>query len=290
LKKLGQLFSFLMAFIWSLLPWKLNKILGWILATLWIDVFAIRKKVILENIQRAFPEMDETLKNEIAKASMVSLCRSFFDVIKIPSLTDAWIDQNVVFHGLDNIEAYKKTGKGVLFLTLHLGSGDLGAAVISRRVWPCTLISKRFQNKFLDQFWFSLRGRSKTEFIDAHSQRNAFDILAAIRRQRGVIFVLDQFMGKPYGVETDFFGIKTGTAYGLALFAKKTQLPVIPIYNYWDKQDKLHICFVEPVDLSAVLSENNEVVTNRFNRELEKIISLHPDQWMWVHKRWKTFE
>jgi Kdo2-lipid IVA lauroyltransferase/acyltransferase len=279
-----------MAFIWSLLPWKLNKILGWILATLWIDVFAIRKKVILENIQRAFPEMDETLKNEIAKASMVSLCRSFFDVIKIPSLTDAWIDQNVVFHGLDNIEAYKKTGKGVLFLTLHLGSGDLGAAVISRRVWPCTLISKRFQNKFLDQFWFSLRGRSKTEFIDAHSQRNAFDILAAIRRQRGVIFVLDLFMGKPYGVETDFFGIKTGTAYGLALFAKKTQLPVIPIYNYWDKQDKLHICFVEPVDLSAVLSENNEVVTNRFNRELEKIISLHPDQWMWVHKRWKTFE
>lgn len=220
---------------------------------------------------------------------MQILCRSFFDVIRIPLLNDSWIDQHVIFSGQEVIDRYK--GKtGVLFLTLHMGSGDLGAAVISRKILPSTLISKRFRNTFLDEFWFSLRGQSQTEFIDAHSQRNAFEILSALKKRRGVIFVLDQFMGKPYGVESEFFGHKTGTAYGLALFAKKTQLPVIPIYNYWGESGQLYINFGEPIALSSDLSETNEQMTNKFNQALEKMIALHPGQWMWVHRRWKTFE
>jgi KDO2-lipid IV(A) lauroyltransferase len=97
-------------------------------------------------------------------------------------------------------------------------------------------------------------------------------------------------MGKPYGVESQFFGVTTGTAYGLALFWKKTQKPVFPLYTYWDDQQKFHICIDQAVDLTADLSETNEVITNKFNRILEDIIKRHPDHWMWVHKRWKTFE
>ena len=127
-------------------------------------------------------------------------------------------------------------------------------------------------------------------FINAHAKNNAFEILAAIKKNRGVVFVLDQFMGRPYGVESQFFGVTTGTAYGLALFVKKTQKPVYPLYTYWDVDDKLHICIDEAIDLSAELSENSEVITNKFNQALERIIIKHPEHWMWVHRRWKTFE
>lgn len=290
MRKLGYLYSQFVAFLWSFLPWSCNKFFADFLAFLWIDILKIRRNVIYNNLEIAFPGMSEENKKTITKKSMLALCRSFIDVVRIPYLTDEWIDKNVVFEGQENIKKIQQSDSGLFFLSLHLGSGDLAAAVVSERIKPLTLISKRLKNNFFDAFWFGLRERSKTLFINAHSKNNAFDILAAIKKKRGVVFVLDQFMGRPYGVESRFFGVTTGTAYGLALFVKKTQKPVYPLYTYWDADDKLHICIDEAIDLSSELSENNEVITNKFNQVLEKIIIKHPEHWMWVHRRWKTFE
>ena len=290
MRKLGNLCSLAVAFIFRFLPWRCNYWFAKALAFLWYDVLKIRRNIILSNIAVALPGLSDERKERIAKNSMVSLCRSFFDVMRIPYLTDKWIDENVIFEGANNIKEIQQINSGLFFLSLHLGSGDLAAAVVSRRIKPITLITKRFSNQFLDSFWFGLRGRSETKFINAHSKNNAFEILSSLKQKQGVAFVLDQFMGKPYGVESKFFGVTTGTAYGLALFHKKTQKPVYPLYTYWDDKQKFHICIDEAVDLNQELSETNEVITNRFNQVLEKIIEKHPDHWMWVHKRWKTFE
>ncbi|MEQ1721933.1 MAG: lysophospholipid acyltransferase family protein [Pseudobdellovibrio sp.] len=289
MQKLGNLCSRVLAFLWNFIPWRLDAYLAKSLAFVWIDVFGIRQDVIYQNLENVFPGMNESQKRIIAKKSMVSLCRSFFDVIRIPYLTESWIQQNVVFENEALFKKIQEDDTGVFFLSLHVGSGDLAGAIVSRTYKPITLISKRFTNLFMDSFWFGLRERASTLFINAHSKNNAFEILAALKKKRGVVFVLDQFMGKPYGAETQFFGITTGTAYGLALFAKKTTKPVYPLYTYW-LGDKLHICVDEAVDLSAHLSETNEVITNKFNEVLEKIILRLPEHWMWVHKRWKTFE
>lgn len=288
--KLGTLFSRIVASLMRLFPWELNFYLAKVLAFIWYDLFKIRKKIILDNIEVALPGLPEERKEEIARNSMVTLCRGFFDVMKIPYLTDEWIDKNVLYEGWENIEKVKALDSGLFFLCLHLGSGDLAAALVSRRIKPVTLISKRFTNKFLDSFWFGLRERSETKFINAHGKSNAFEILTALKNKQGVAFVLDQFMGKPFGVESQFFGVTTGTAYGLALFWKKTQKPVFPLYTFWDEQHQFHICIDQAVDLTGDLSETNEVITNKFNVLLENIIRKHPDHWMWVHKRWKTFE
>lgn len=290
MRKLGNLFSRALALLWSLLPWRVNLLLGRLLAFIWFDVLRLRRDVVYRNLKTAFPEITPAEQKRVAKISMVTLCRSFLDVLKVPYLSEKWIDRNVVFDGFENIRALREEDGGVLLLTLHMGSGDLAAAVVSDRIRPLALISKRFSNRFLDAFWFGLRERSKTRFIDAHAKNNAFDILTALKEKRGVVFVLDQFMGKPYGVESRFFGVTTGTAYGLALFARKTRRPVFPLYTYWDVQGRLHICVEQPIDLSGELGQTNEEMTNTFNRALEKIIARHPEHWMWVHKRWKTFE
>lgn len=289
MRKFARICSAFVAAFWRFLPKGFNAFLGKCLAFLWFDVFRIRRQVILNNIAMAFPDLSQAERLRIGRESMQVLCRSFFDVMLIPSITDVWVQENVVFEGQQIVDCYKEKS-GVLFLTLHMGSGDLAAAAISQKVIPTTLISKRFHNAFLDEFWFDLRGRATTQFIDAHSQRNAFEILSALKKRRGVVFVLDQFMGKPYGVETEFFGHKTGTAYGLALFAKKTGVPVIPVYTYWGEKGLMQIKFCEPIATSPDLSETNEQMTNKFNQALEKIITQHPGGWMWVHRRWKTFE
>lgn len=293
MKKLAQFFSFLLKTVWRPLPFSFSLVCGRILSFLWIDVFKIRKKVIYDNLKIAFPNLNQTETKKIAQESMTNLCRSFFDVIQVPNLTDSWINKNVDFVGVENLEKAKSQGKGVLFLTLHMGSGDLAVAIISRKLTPVALITKHFSNVFADQFWFSLRRQSDTYFIDAHSQRNAFDIFSHLRKNHGVIFVLDQFMGKPYGIKTEFFNRPTGTAYGLALFAKKTKAPVIPVYTYW-KNNRLSIVFEPEVDLADIKGDNEEsrliAVTNAFNQRLESIIKKHPEHWMWVHRRWKEFE
>lgn len=282
--------SFLIAYFFNFMPhFILNKFAS-LLAFLWVDVFGIRKDVVYANIEIAFPGTSVKLKKKWMKYSLYVLMKSLFDLFRIPFLTDRWIDNNAKFHGFEKIQSVE----GCFFLCLHMASGDLAAAMISRRYKPLSLISKRFKNKYADQFWFSIRERSETQFIDAHGKNNAFEILKALKSKRAVIFVMDQFMGKPYGIETIFFGKKTGTAYGLALFAQKTKKPVFPLYSYFDDLGKLNICIKPAIDLSALITDDKETsyvnITNQFNLEIEKIITEHPEQWMWVHKRWKVFE
>ena len=290
MKKFYSQLSLIFAFFYNLLPWSANRFFGWILATLWVDIFRIRRQVILSNLDKAFPEKSIQEKKQIMKQSMIYLCQSFFDVIRIPYLNESQLQNRFVIEGQENLPSEG----GVFFMSLHLGSGDLGAAVCSAGIKPISLITKRFKNQFLDTFWFTLRQKSKTEFIDAHAKNNAFEILKALRRGRGVAFVIDQFMGKPYGVATTFFGHETGSPYGLALFAQKTKAPIHPLYTYWDDHGRLHVVAGPRIriedHLSPDLEKNNVILTQLFNHVLEDIIRQHPEQWMWVHKRWKVFE
>lgn len=291
MKKLINYFSLALAYAYWLLPTKISVWSAKFLAFLWADVFRVRKKVIFSNMNIAFPEVDGATKQKWMRFSIFVLAKSLFDLFQVPFINDKWVEKNVIFHGFDELNKYPG---GVLFLCMHTASGDLTGAVISHSQKPISLITKRFKNPLLDEFWFSLRRRCKMHFIDAHEKANAFEILKALKAGRGVAFVLDQFMGKPYGIETEFFGRKTGTAYGLALFAQKTKKPVFPLYSYWDRKGLLHVCVKPAIDLSDLVSDdiekNNVLITNRFNQEIEKIIKEHPEHWMWAHKRWKVFE
>ncbi len=291
MKKLVNYFSLTVAYVYWLLPSQVGVWSAKILAFLWADVFKIRRQVVFNNMDIAFPHVDVKTKQKWMRFSIYVLAKSLFDLLQVPFVNDKWIKKNVVFHGFDELD---KHPGGVLFLCMHTASGDLTGAVISHEKKPISLITKRFKSPLLDEFWFALRRRCKMQFIDAHEKTNAFEILKALKTGRGVAFVLDQFMGKPYGIETEFFNKKTGTAYGLALFAQKTKKPVFPLYSYWDRNGRLNVCVKPAVDLSELVADdidkNNVMITNRFNQEIEKIITEHPEHWMWVHKRWKVFE
>ena len=99
-------------------------------------------------------------------------------------------------------------------------------------------------------------------------------------------------MGKPYGIETTFFGRKTGTAYGLALFAMKSKAPVIPVYAYRDEDLKTHVVFEEEIQVENIEDKDLQirVMTQKYNDRVESIVRRHREQWMWVHRRWKKWE
>ena len=127
--------------------------------------------------------------------------------------------------------------------------------------------------------------------IDPHGTRTPFEVLKAIGKNECVIFVLDQFMGKPYGIENTFFGRKTGTAYGLALFAIKTGSPVLPLYTYRDEKLRTHMVFLEEIPLEKIEDRDLQikVMTQKYTDKIEEIVRQKPGQWMWVHRRWKVW-
>lgn len=281
-------------FISSLMPRPWLRRSGAWLGFLWFDVFGFRRKIVLDNLSIAFPEWSDEKKYAVGRESVYQLGYNAAELFTIPYINEKWLQKNSVFEGWEHIEKARAQGKGMLFLTLHLGNGDLGASTVAMHGQELYIITKRFKTKWFDDMWFAVRGAQGVRYIDAHSPNNAFEILKALKKNAGVVFVLDQYMGKPFGIASTFFGRKTGTAYGLALFVQKTKVPVLPIYTYEGADKKLHTVVEPAMDLGSCLVDDKDqttaYLTQAFNDKLEEIVRKHPEQWMWVHRRWKDFK
>ncbi len=280
--------SNLIAFLLMLLGPKRQKAIARGLSFLWFDVVRVRRYSMLKNVSIAFPEKSKLERIKIAKEGLYCFCLSMIDFCLLPKADF----KNCRLVGRENYDKALEKGKGVLVLSLHLGSGDYGTGFLAKQGIRLAIISKTFKNMMLNEFWFGVRRRLGTVFIPAHSGETSFQILRELKNKKGVVFVADQFMGKPYGIETTFFGKKTGTAYGLALFAIKTGAPVIPIYTYRNKDDEVIVKIDGPLELTTD-GERDQLIqinTQRVNDCLEQIIRVHPESWMWLHRRWKKWE
>lgn len=291
---LTNLLAYSLAFFSWILPrplrWGVAMLLGW----LWFDVFCFRRLTILKNLTIAFPDWSKHRKIQVGRHSIFHLCYNFLEFCLLPFCGKRWLEKQVIFHGFENYEKARAKGKGVLILTLHIGNGDMAIAAIALKYNRLYVISKKFRNRFINQLWFGVREKMGTHFIDPHGRSTAFDILRACKQNDSVVFVIDQFMGKPFGIETRFFGRRTGTAYGLALFSLKTKAPVVPMFTYRDDQGRIHVvCDPEIVAETETAPDRDlqiQKMTQKYNDKVEDIIRRHPEQWMWVHRRWKTWE
>lgn len=284
----------LACFAWSLLPRKTVRWLGAGIGVLWYDILGLRKKVILDNLKTAFPSYTDETRGRIARRSLRTQGSNFAEVFTLPSIDQKWLTKHVVFEGWEHLEAARAEGKGVYLLGMHIGNGDLTASALVMNGAPVDLISKFFKNKTFNDMWFHIRAVHGVRFIEPHGEKTAFEILRAIKNNSCVAFVLDQFMGRPFGIPTTFFGRRTGTAYGLALFVLKTGSPVVPVYSYEGSDDKIHIVVEPALDLAPLIGtdkdENLARLTQRFTDTIQKVVSEHPEEWIWMHRRWKDIE
>jgi len=286
---MGYLLKSFAILIW-LLPRRLQLFFGDCLAILAFDAFRFRRKITMENIKLAFPEKTESERIAIGRESYRNLGRGLFEYSFLSFLTKNWVNKNFEIQGLKNFAEVSAKEKGVLLLTLHLGNGDLGLAALAISGFNVHLISKHFRSEWLNRLWFGVREKIGMKFIP--EEKSSFQILRALKNNSMVVFVLDQFMGPPTGVATRFFGKTTGTAAGLALFSLKANVPVLPGYTFRKSDGKMIIVFDEPIlpTSTASLDEDIARLTQTYTNKIEDIIRKHPDQWMWLHRRWKAFE
>jgi KDO2-lipid IV(A) lauroyltransferase len=263
--------------------------LGDLLGILWFDVFRIRRRVVTDNLAIAFPEMSLEERKKLGRASLCNMGRDLMEYCYLPFMDRAMAERLFEIEGEEVLKAAQQAGRPVCLLTLHMGNGDLGSAGLSAFGYPMVLISKEFKMKWVNDIWFGMRERAGTEFIPPRN--STYAVLKALKKNKFVIFVLDQFTGPPIGLRTKFFGKETGTGYGLATMAQRTGAQVIPVYTV-RKNDGKHLIRVFPeIEFKQDVdnTESLRAATQRYNDFIESVVSDHPEQWMWVHKRWKTF-
>ena len=275
------------------LPLRAREALAVVLAALWFDVFRIRRRVALENLEIAYPEKSLKERTHIARESIRNLGQTMIEFAFFPTFKKSDVPLYFDIEGEEFVKAVLAEGKGAILLSLHIGSGDFAVAAVSQLGYPTYLISKEFKSKWLNDLWFGMRALHGTRFIAP--EKSSFEILRALKRNGLVFFILDQWMGPPSGVRTQFFGKETGTALGLAIIAGRTKVPVIPCYT-WHKSGGRHgivfekpIPFIEAGDDSSPKAKNIAVMTQIYTDKIEEIIRRHPEQWMWIHRRWKEF-
>ncbi|MGE0763483.1 MAG: lysophospholipid acyltransferase family protein [Bdellovibrionales bacterium] len=278
-----------LAWLIQAMPWKMQKALAWGMGIFWFDLLRIRRQVVIDNLGIAFPQMSYSERVKIGRRAMANFCFNVVEYARLPFLGAEDIDQ-FRFYGREHVEKARLQGKGVLLLTLHLGNGDLASAGLALLGWPMHLISKTFKTEWLNDAWFGMREKVGMKFIPPRN--SSYGILKALKKNEIVIFVLDQFTGPPIGVKTMFFGRETGTALGLAVMAHRSGAAVVPAYTLRREDGRTDVfCepaieYVEGPDHDESLARMTQVYTDH----LEQYVRMCPEQWMWLHKRWKKFK
>ena len=287
--KLLASFGKVIAAILHFSPRCVREWLAWGLTVFWFDILRFRRRIVVENIKNAFSELPMPEVFKMGRRSIFNVVLSVIEFSHFPFFKKGDFETYMEMHGIENVEAAQRQGKGVLLLGLHLGNGDFALSGFASLGYPLHLISKNFKTKWFNDLWFGLRGRLGTKFIP--HEKSSFEILRVLKKNGLIIFVLDQFMGPPVGVKVKFFGIETGAAAGLALFAQRTGAPVVPSYSYRDKNGRHHLVFEPEIPFQdhGPSDENISRMTQVYTDKLESIVRLYPDQWLWLHRRWKVF-
>jgi Kdo2-lipid IVA lauroyltransferase/acyltransferase len=275
--------------ILSVMPRPLSRALG--IAFAW-TVYALHfrlRHVGMRNLELAYPEKSGRERARILRGVFTSLGRQLAELCQFPRYTPENVGAVVVYDGFENFERAYERGKGVLFLTAHLGAWELSAFTHSIHGHPLHIVMRPMDNVYLD----GLIRRYRTMHGNTTVDKDDFvrGLLSAMKAGQTVGILMDTNMTPPQGVFVDFFGIPACTASGLARIALRTDAAVVPGFTVWDPALKKYRLQFEPaVTLVRTGDDEADAVQNTalFTKIIEDYVRKYPDQWLWVHRRWKT--
>ena len=273
----------------GILPRPLAHGVGILIGRLVYSLHPRLRRVGHRNLAMALPQKSAAERRQILRGVYVSLGRLLGEACLFPNYTRANAAEIAVYQGFENFEAAEKRGKGVLLLTAHLGGWEVGSFFHSLMGHPMQIVVRPLDNPDVDGLVTRYRGLHGNTMIG--KQEFARGLMGAMRRNETVGILMDTNMTPPQGVFVDFFGIPACTASGLARIAQHTDASVVPAFTIWDAVlRKYRVEFDRPVELVRSGNDEADTVANtaRFTQAIERYVRRYPDQWLWVHRRWKT--
>ena len=258
---------------------------------LWYYGIPIRRNVARRNVARVFGDkLSSREQHRIVRRCFENQGMFGVEVFRLPALTAAQSERLIERQGWHHLEQALQKGKGVIIVTAHMGNYDLAASSQAIRGVPISAVVKQIHWPPAHRFVFGTRERAGLKLIAP--RRSKDDIKKALLQGELVTFIIDQHMLPHHGIVCQFFGQLASTTPAPARFALETGAPIIPLWIRRTKPAGHHVVIIEPefkletphVDHNANLRHNTE----RLNRLVESWIKQEPEQWLWLHQRWKV--
>jgi len=251
--------------------------------------FGRLRRVGVRNLEMALPELSSKARKRILRRVYIHLGWLLVEFCRMPRYTAENTRDWLRTEGLDHFLAAQARGKGVLVLTGHLGAWELSSFYHSLMGHPMGMVIRRLDNALLDDYV------NRTRCLHGNFVLSKDDfgrgLLASMREGGAVGILMDTNMTPPQGEFVEFFGIAACTGTGLAHVARKTGAAVLPGFMLWEPGERKYVLRFGPEieipqtdDASADILEG----TQRCTSVIESWIRHYPDQWLWIHRRWKT--
>ncbi|MHB8301441.1 MAG: lysophospholipid acyltransferase family protein [Acidobacteriaceae bacterium] len=247
------------------------------------------RRVGLSNLALAFPEKSPGERKRILRGMYRNLGWQLAEFCQMPRYTLQQANRFIRYEGLANYLKARERGKGVLVLTGHLGAWELSSFYHSLAGHPMSMVIRRLDNHRIDRFVNHVRCQHGNRVL--HKDDFARGLIAAMRSGETVGVLMDTNMTPPQGVFVDFFGHAACTASGVARVALRTGAAVVPGFLLWEPRERRYVLHFQPA-LALIDTGDDErdalANTQLFTRALEDVVRRCPEQWLWVHRRWKT--
>jgi KDO2-lipid IV(A) lauroyltransferase len=247
------------------------------------------RRVALRNLQIAFPDWSDAQRRETVRTMARFLAWQAVEFARFPRYNLGNIERVIEIEGHENFLEAQRRGKGVLILTGHIGAWELSSFAHAVYGYPMHYLARPLDNARLDAFVNRYRGLSGNEPI--YKNESARAVLKTLHGGGIVGILADQNTLPEEGAFVDFFGEQACTTTGIARLALHTGAPVVPGYALWDRKSRKYKLRFDPaVELSETGNADEDILRNtqRFSKIMENIIRKFPEQWVWVHARWKT--
>jgi KDO2-lipid IV(A) lauroyltransferase len=207
------------------------------------------------------------------------------DFLRVPAMSESDFEVLVDAQGWEQVQAALSEGRGLIVLTAHLGNWELLGRWFAARGAPLTGVAREPEGQALGDYVRRMRESAGSTLLSKGS--SARDLLSVLRRGAAISLLPDQNSGDVF---VPFFGVPAGTVAGPASFALHTGAPLIPAYCVREPDDRYRILFLPPIPAQKTGDREADVarVMAEANRVLEGVIRRYPDQWLWLHNRWKA--
>ncbi len=255
--------------------------------------FNFRTDIVRANLELAYS--DDIKKGKMSKHDLcyierenyIHYGRLILELLHIPFDGLRFAKKNVEVVGYENLEQALNKGKGVFLLSAHTGYWEIMSVMASIYKVPIYIVTKYLRLSLFDKIWVKSRESYGVKLIN--ETNSAREIIRALKNNGAVGFVMDQFMGPPVGIRSSFFGRPAWTMASLAWFVSKTGAAVVPVFNLRNSDGTFTISVGHELEFKKTGSDDGDIIYNTqvYNDVVEMAVRECPQQWLWLHRRWK---
>jgi len=273
----------------TLMPRKVARAIGAGIGGLAYWVVPRLRDVGFKNLTLAFPEWTDSQRENTLRKLYRNLGWLLAEFCQMPKYTRENSGSFLSYDGLERYLAAREKGKGVLIVTGHLGAWELSSFYHSLMGYPMSMVIRRLDNAKVDGLVNHIRCLHGNRVL--HKDDFARGLLGAMRQGETVGILIDTNMTQPQGVFVPYFGKLACTASGLARVALKTGAAVLPGFMLWEEAEQKYVLhFGDEIFLDRTGDDEADAIINtaKCTAAIEAYVRRYPDQWLWVHRRWKT--